>query len=125
MIEGLIALSIVLAIVTVVGHGIWVGIAWLVRGDAHRPGALRGFCPRCGLPLSSPNCGACDWPLPPNVSTRRPAAALDALVAQIERAKAAEIISPQTADRLLQSVAAEREQLLLGKRTAPVLRPTP
>ncbi len=62
--ELLFALVVALALVTVVGHGIWSAIAFLLRGgQPAQPQRTAGFvfCEHCGAlkPRSAPRCSAC------------------------------------------------------------------
>ena len=71
--EVILAIVIFLAVVTVVGHGLWLVLAWLFRVGAPKhptaaSGAIRsvkttGHCPRCDTALKSTACHVCLWPL--------------------------------------------------------------
>ncbi len=80
--EYLIVVFILLALVTVVGHGIWIGIARLFGGSPRKPSASR--CPRCGLGLSGNRCAACAWPGPQKTNASEAFAQLAAQVARLE-----------------------------------------
>lgn len=68
----LLVLAVVLAIVTVVGHGIWVLLATIFRGRSKSSSISTsnargdGFraCPRCYTPLKphQQDCDVCNWP---------------------------------------------------------------
>ncbi|HEX2476513.1 MAG TPA: hypothetical protein VHK01_17300, partial [Lacipirellulaceae bacterium] len=72
----LLMLGLVLAVVTLVGHGIWVLIAAIFRGNSanklrenltHKLSADgRRACPRCLTPTNSilGTCSVCGWPDP-------------------------------------------------------------
>ena len=71
----LLLLGVVLAIVAIVGHGIWVLVAAAFgRGSAKRRASLtqdhsasgRRACPRCLTPIESvaATCHVCGWPRP-------------------------------------------------------------
>jgi hypothetical protein len=85
----LFVLSVVVTVVTLVGHGIWVLVTWLLRGGRTvsqasdpakrnlppRPSTDRTAtaCPRCGCSLSATTgqCAVCDWPGPVSDGQRR------------------------------------------------------
>jgi hypothetical protein len=58
-----------LALIAVLGHGLWLAAASLFGGGETRTlprWADRRFCPRCQSALREPNvCGVCNWPQPP------------------------------------------------------------
>src|SRR6185312_6163621 len=66
--EVILVILVFLAVVTLVGHGIWAFLAWLFRlagAGSHRPIPAE-MCPRCGAVWDRRNglnlCVVCDWP---------------------------------------------------------------
>ncbi|MEX0676025.1 MAG: hypothetical protein WD063_03050 [Pirellulales bacterium] len=114
--EILLASILLLAAVTLVGHGIWVFLSWIYRAaGGSRDGTPRdpiaGRCPRCGLPLLGSDCDVCRWPASAEAAPR-PRAALDAIGAQIERLGKLGILDEAACRRFAQALADERGRLL-------------
>lgn len=90
----------VMAIVTVVGHGIWVFFAWIF-GSAVAPKSSE--CPRCGTSITKDknNCDVCHWPqdLSP---TDRSKAIMWAIGKQLFRYRALGLLPPETAQLWLE-----------------------
>ncbi len=105
----LIVLGIVLTVVTLVGHGIWVAVAWLFGAATSRPRQVpertAAACPRCGsaLGVGGDFCGVCDWPgaLPTDVRRR---AALMQLRTQLARFAAIGAIDEATREQLAAAI---------------------
>ncbi|MBI3839609.1 MAG: hypothetical protein HY288_16940, partial [Planctomycetia bacterium] len=124
MAEILLYLAIFLAIVTVVGHGLWVILAWMftlgTESGETKPGdpLKLQFCPRCALELEAGRCRACDWPQPIEFAKKRPIAALDALAARIDHLANLGLLDSAALQNFSQVLAAERQRLLNAQGTA-------
>jgi hypothetical protein len=124
----LLTIAGVLALVTVVGHGIWVFLAWLLRGRRSAGTAWAAAvspknCPRCGAPLlrDAIACTVCRWS-----STTMQRQALDDLAAmsrQLDRFRQADALDTETYERLAGLITAERRQLGEPPRVAPAAAP--
>ena len=124
MAEILLYLAIILAAVTLVGHGLWLILAriFAIGADSERtrpggPPKLQ-ICPRCGLELEAGRCRACDWPRPLEIATKRPIAALDALDAQVERLALLGLLEPAAFRELSQWIATQRQGVSHAQRSA-------
>lgn len=114
-----IALVVMVTVVTVVGHGIWLFVAWLMRGGQPKPpNAPR--CPGCNadLALREGHCVECGWPKQV-IAGMTLSAERTAIERQIERWRQAGVIDDVTRERLL--VALETGQ---KRPVAPVVQPT-
>ena len=118
----LVVLSVVLTVVTLVGHGIWVVVAWLLRGgqsasaDCPRNGsslpakmdrvATGTSCPRCGCSLSlhTGECLVCEWPQPITAGRRHAAVRVE-LEARLVRLETLGMIDPATRRDLSAAIA--------------------
>ncbi len=109
----LLGATCVLAAVAVVGHGIWVGVSWVVGGGAS--GRKGQSCPRCGVKLERDQCGVCEWPVPPDVARRRPLAALGALEKQAADFERLGILEPAARQQFAQLIDAERARLVAAR----------
>src|SRR4051812_2512741 len=112
-------LLIVLALITVVGHGIWVLIGSLIRGlgglvgpSEERPTPAE-MCPRCGAlwdrSSGSRHCVLCGWD-PAGTSPRppaRPEQILLYLERRVERYHRLGLLSTEIRDRLVQAFRVE------------------
>ncbi len=118
MFPEILFLFFALALVTFVGHGIWVVLA-RIFGGGRAPEVVTAptsNCPRCGLPLSHECCDACHWPEPLVADSTRSALGLNALAKHVQRFSAQGLVDVETQERLLQAIAVERSQL--GERSA-------
>ncbi len=106
-----------LALVAIIGHGLWLAAAALVNiaqgADPRSTGARlgRATCPRCGLMKNTSACLACGWPAPISQSVRHPEIALDAVCQQIDQLVSAEVLNVKAARELLESIAERRSAL--------------
>ncbi len=113
-------LLIVLAVVTVVGHGIWLLLAKvfaaLSAGSApppmHRRRTGRDACPRCltALAVDSHRCEVCGWPDDEILRSHSPVALGDVRT-QIERLARLGVLDAETRDRMVAALAAEMKRL--------------
>jgi hypothetical protein len=116
-------LAFVLAVVAVVGHGLWVLAAWFVSSltESTRPAANRTReCPRCFTPLKlggPVECTVCHWPAP--VRGRLTLSGLDAIARRVEQLEQNGLLDAQARRRLLETVAIERERVELLAATVP------
>ncbi|ADB18052.1 hypothetical protein Psta_3388 [Pirellula staleyi DSM 6068] len=99
---GIILFIVVMVVVTLVGHGIWVFLAWLftsAREDRHGlpTTSQLSCCARCGTAMTSAErqCSICSWPLP-TAQSDRSQAILWAVGAQLARYCRLGLLSPQT-----------------------------
>jgi hypothetical protein len=128
----LVGIVFVLAVITVLGHAIWVMLAALVRamrpdGDpAGRP--IRAeMCPRCGAlweqRVSTRTCTLCGWPEPAGGrrSARDPGLVLMPLLRRVERFHQLGLISTEVRDRLSAALRAETEPGPAPAKTKPAL----
>ena len=127
----ILGLAVVLGIVALVGHGIWIGVAALVRGGAKKPGSTAAMlnCPRCGARSLSGLCTLCQWPgpLPPDDRTLP---ALQTMRWQLDQWLRLKLINAEAHRRLLEALEAERahelppiplaEVIELGATAAPL-----
>src|ERR1700760_89039 len=109
----LLGLAVVLAVVTVVGHGIWVLIGTIF--DRTSPGAptagSRSLCPRCSGRIYLGHCVICNWP--GDVIPRdRTLQSLENTRQQIERYIWFQLLDKSVGDEVLQSLEAERQKYL-------------
>ncbi len=107
---------LVLAVVTVVGHAIWVALAKLFGRPSYEK--LPRRCPRCGLALIGETCNVCHWPVDPGHVRPNAREALGQLSAQVARLEQLKILDPQARASLEAVIEAER-----ARRTPPVARP--
>lgn len=114
MAEFVVVLFIVLAIVTVIGHGIWVGLARLFGKPLTPPPTItyrgaRRACPRCLVPIEPENqsCTVCGWPSEP----ADPEAALAALRRQLGCFEELDVINPDVQAQLLATIDKEQGRL--------------
>ena len=123
-----------LAVLAVVGHGIWVlvratfrGLVALVAGDAERPISAR-LCPRCGDVWGSPQdfgrCPLCGWSTAGEASadSPRPELARARLRDRIDRYHQLGLISGEFRARLREAFRAGDEPEV-GRASAPRPRP--
>ena len=124
--ELLIYLAVILAVIALVGHGIWVLIAGFFRmlsSGGERPISTE-MCPRCGALWNRNSgintCALCGWPA--ENAARRTAngsrSALQALEKQIERYQQLGLIATETHDRLIRAIRDDPKP-----RVAPTLAP--
>ncbi len=113
MFPEILFLFFALALVTFVGHGIWVVLARIFGGGNEAEAASRNAsnCPRCGLPLANKYCDACRWPEPLVAASTRSALGLSALAKHVQRFNAQGLVDEETEARLLRAIAAEQTQL--------------
>lgn len=114
--EILIVALVLLAIVTVVGHGIWVGLARMFGGPPREN--LPRRCPRCGLALLGERCTVCHWPIEPGQLRPNAREAIEQLSAQVARLEQLKILDPQARASFEAAIEAERT-----RRAAPVVEP--
>lgn len=75
----LIVASVLLGVVTLIGHGIWVALAWFFKQfmSQPRPASRQTLeaCPRCWSTLldGSKHCRVCSWPFAATSTSSRPA----------------------------------------------------
>ncbi len=119
----LLGATCVLAAVAVVGHGIWVGISWVVGGGA--PGRKGQSCPRCGVKLERDQCGVCEWPVPPDAARRRPLAALGALEKQAADFERLGILEPAARRQFAQLIEGERARLVAAREALLAAKAAP
>lgn len=120
----LFGIATVLLIITVVGHGLWLALAWFFRlifGVGRASAAGQWNCPRCGATLSArdASCARCGWPRATSPSTAGPLADLKAAARQIERFRASGAIEPAICERVLHAITAEEQRITAPPRTAP------
>lgn len=113
--EALFFLLFVLAIITLVGHAIWVIVAAVVRallGLTKDRGSLQIPCPWCQRATSAaqPRCQWCGLAMYDGNATRL--ADLAAMQRQLRRWQETGKIKPETAEKMLGAVQAERQTLL-------------
>jgi hypothetical protein len=122
--EILVILLFLLALVTLVGHGIWIGLARLFRGGEPKraggefgerrppaPGTLpRTHCPRCDARLVGGGCAICRWPLADYDRNPRPGAIRE-LRRQLTRFVDLGLIDQATSTRLDDLLEAELTHL--------------
>src|SRR5262245_27060889 len=98
-----------------VGHGIWVAGAAIVRAifDAAEPSGAESACPVCGWRLVPGNqkCLACGWAVPTRPKSPGEDASLEALVNDVRRLHEQGVIDAGACERLLTAVHAEQESL--------------
>jgi len=111
--EYLIVVFFALAVVTVVGHGIWVAVARMFGGPPREN--LPRRCPRCGMALLGDTCNVCHWPVEPGRVRPNSGEALLQLAAQVTRLEQLKILDPQTRASFDAVIEAER-----ARRTPPV-----
>src|SRR5688500_10764920 len=123
----LVILLIVLAIVAVVGHGIWVGTAWFFRTilgvkprDDRGRRALAGTCPRCrDGELVQGKCWTCGFFAYQNEPTATPQIDERAIVIRhLRRLYESDAIDAGTFERVMAAVQR-------GKAAAPVVAAAP
>jgi hypothetical protein len=115
----LIFLAVVLGIITLLGHGIWVFLAFIFSGG--RKKHKKRFCVFCGKTISI-NDKFCYWcmrgltgPLAAEMTD------IEAMLRQLDRLKRQGTLEPETAANLVERIKKYREGLLHPKSaTAPV-----
>ena len=118
--EILVLLIVLVAIVALIGHGLWVLGAWILRAifggpaDRGRTDDVSTLCQRCLSPKPSASavCETCVA----SVSSRPQQQAIIALTAvqnQIDRLRALGVLDSATYERFAQTIAAERQELTL------------
>ncbi len=131
----LFAIGLVLAVVTLVGHGIWALLAWLFGAGTKKSDGPGYKCPICRheLPAAAHRCESCGQP----VDTRLLAelADLDAVERQLRRFEATGAMKPDAVAKLLNRVRNYRQRLVALRpvekpRAAPIIatvveRPAP
>jgi hypothetical protein len=124
--------GVVLAIVTVVGHGIWVVLSLIFAGSRklkpseRRPAMMadqRIVCPRCHTPLEIDQqiCPVCHWP---HTSERSMdgIVALRAMRRQLELV--AQALDPESRDQLLAAIDVQERRLVEKALIAAPLHPS-
>jgi hypothetical protein len=125
--EVLFILLVFLGIVTLVGHGIWLVLAFIFRSflkageqdhgiiQDHRiitakPGPE--FCGQCGAPmhLGAPSCARCGWRKPSSASAER-LAEIAAALRSLQRHRQKGNISQEAFDEIATALYREREEL--------------
>jgi len=121
-------LGIVLAVVAVIGHGIWVVARTVIRAIAGQSSqaasASRSRCPRCESPWEGTreNCLICDWPGPlalPHATAR----AYRQLREQLNDWQRAGVLSQQACQALIQTI--DEEAARIAQPAAPVVPAAP
>lgn len=132
LLGGLCIFAFVLALVAVVGHGIWMLVAWIFRQvdgesaakkSANNPttpptGATRS-CPRCEVPFEpyASVCPVCNWPSPIRNLRVRSVAALTSMLRQIQRFAALGLLDNVAVQRLSAEIQTQRQRL---EETQPI-----
>ncbi len=114
MFEFLLGAFCFLAAVTVIGHGLWVGIRWVfatLNGDTSHPNS----CHRCSLPVQGPFCQACGWPGPIASRASRAAPALEALGRQVSRLGELGVLDPQAIESLTHTIGTEHDRAIAAE----------
>lgn len=113
----LLGFLFVLGIVAVIGHGIWVAVAWLFTAGqsaaTERAGGSPSMhCPACRSALLWPErgCPSCGWPRPASAG-RRLAAGLNSLARELARLKQVGLLDQTSFERLTTAVETERASL--------------
>ena len=115
----LVVLFVLLAGVTVVGHGIWVVLSKLFGSDEPAPPPVpraansnRRGCPRCLTPfsLSDRQCRVCGWPLEEGIATDE-RAALEAVHEQLERFARLGVVDLETRQKLATTLVEQKERV--------------
>ncbi len=121
-------LGIVLAVIAVIGHGIWVVVRAVVRALTGQNSAVssqhRSRCPRCESPWDGAreNCLICDWPGPlalPHATAR----AFRQLREQLNDWQRAGVLSQQACQALIQTI--DEEAARIAQPAAPVVPAVP
>ncbi len=113
----LIVLALVLAFIAVLGHGIWMALAWLLRTLAghgvESAAAGTRSCPQCGcfLQTGPAGCAACGWPLKLTPQARQ-GRLLRAIQRDVERYGRAELIDADCLARINTLLSEEQARLL-------------
>lgn len=134
--QWLLAVILLLAVITLVGHGLWVVFAWISRrlfefSDSNDPKSsepdhpMARACPRCGFPLGGPHCQVCRWPLAEGAAPRRTEPALAAISAQIETLARLGILNAGARERFLRLIDAECRRLVQAAPSQPPALPEP
>src|SRR5262249_12779789 len=117
--ESLITVLVALALFALLGHGIWLLFAWLLRMlgrlfDPDRPEPLRAMmCPKCGSLWDGQgglrHCNLCGWPPRRNGDrpSARPELILSYLQRRIERYRELGILPVETCGRILRTIQDE------------------
>ena len=125
--EILIFLSVLLLIVTLVGHGIWVTFAWFIRQISSQPsdqprvnGLGLSRCQNCNfeLPPSAVVCGHCGWRRPSGIVVDL-LKDLAATGRQIERFYRSSVITDDTYEKLKADIESEKLSLLARDGPSP------
>ncbi|MEX2560691.1 MAG: hypothetical protein WD403_12290, partial [Pirellulales bacterium] len=124
-----VVLLIVLSIVTVVGHGIWVLLAYLfAAGARERRPQFRPVrrCPACDVPLlpGFAACGECGWPRAASQESRN-LAVLRELTRQVEDFGQRSLLDPLTRANLLAAIHQQQERSAPKPAPAPAAAPEP
>jgi len=127
--EVFLALAVVLTIIAVIGHLIWVTVAWLIRAlvgsSRPRPEDERRQCPFCDRPTPR-RFERCDWcGRMLRGALAEELADVAATVRQIARLKRAEVIKPSEADDLASRLRDYRGRLVAPPAPAPQPGQTP
>lgn len=126
----------ILAIITVVGHGIWVTLRTIAgwfsqpfdRADVRPIAAV--MCPRCGEAWGSRlgirRCGVCGWPSAhaPSSLLGESTEALANLRTRVERYARLGLLSVAVRDRLLQALRDGASPVAIGEAERVVIAPT-
>jgi len=120
--EALLVLTIALVVVTLVGHGIWLLLAFLFRLLTGRPGRRTRRRVRCVYcrrltPAAADRCDWCGKSLHSEMAEEL--ADLDAVARQLDRFLKANALKPGAADRLLARVRDYRRRLVEPPATVP------
>lgn len=110
----LFGLVVIVAVVTLVGHGLWVLFRAMIRAIAppSRGAAAAVTCPRCGEPCEQVGgtdwCKLCAWPfaLDANRQGVVAGAVLSRLARQVDRYHEAGLLSTELRDRLVRDLKA-------------------
>ena len=125
----ILGIAIFLVVITLVGHLIWVTIAWLLRqifkrqapaeSNVQQPTILPK-CPNCNFTFvtQADFCGHCGAPRPSGIVSEL-LKDLAATVRQIQRFRRSGVIDEITHERLMQQLETERSRLTNRGTTAP------
>ena len=108
---GLFALAVVVTVVTVIGHGLWMTAAAILRlvfgtGENGQPGT--SHCTRCGHPTGLKN-GTCVYCGFETVAAQR--RGLKSAIRQIQQMRDQDRLEPTICDHAIQALSAAEQQL--------------
>jgi len=129
LLQILFFLGLSLLFIAVIGHGLWLAAAWVVRqivglGSELPAGAVR-VCPRCGVVIAkhSATCASCGWPrqpiAPPVSPPLGPLADLQATARVLERFHEKGGVTLATYDRVMTAIEAEQRRLAASEHLTP------